>query len=71
MKFESPKKRILHEFEMMMGFEASAKKSYLKVAADPKIENQKAKETFARIAKEEQAHIGMVQKIIQIIETEL
>jgi rubrerythrin len=63
---EQNKKKIISEFQMMKDFELSAKDLYVKIAASPDVKQQ-IKDTFAKIAEDEQRHADIVQKIINIV----
>jgi rubrerythrin len=64
---ERNKKKIIGEFEMMKDFELSAKDLYIKIAASPDVKQQQIKDTFTKIAEDEQRHAEIVQKIIDIV----
>jgi rubrerythrin len=64
---EQNKKKIISEFQMMKDFELSAKDLYTKIATSPDVREQQIKDTFARIAEDEQRHAEIVQKIINIV----
>jgi rubrerythrin len=64
---EQNKKKLIGEFEMMRDFELTARDLYVKIAASPDVGEQQIKDTFARIAEDEQRHADIVQKIINII----
>lgn len=61
------KKEIISEFEMMKEFELTAKDLYIKIAGSPDVEQQQIKDTFAAMARDEQRHADIVQKIINIV----
>jgi rubrerythrin len=61
------KKKLIGEFEMMKDFELTAKDLYVKIVNSPDVEQQQIKDTFAKIAEDEQRHADIVQKIINII----
>ncbi len=65
------KSKIVGEFETMKSFEQSARDLYLRISSDPGIENQSIKNTFAKIAEDEQRHAEIVQKIINIVNNAL
>ncbi|MBW8039074.1 MAG: hypothetical protein FVQ85_03645 [Planctomycetes bacterium] len=65
------KDKIIGEFETMKSFEASTRDLYIKISSDPGIENQRIKNTFGKIAEDEQRHIELVQKIINIVNDSL
>jgi rubrerythrin len=64
---EQNKKKIISEFQMMKDFELSAKDLYTKIATSPDVREQQIKDTFARIAEDEQRHADIVQKVINIV----
>jgi rubrerythrin len=64
---EQNKKKIISEFEMMKDFELSTKDLYVKIAASPDVKQQQIKDTFTKIAEDEQRHAEIVQKIIDIV----
>jgi rubrerythrin len=64
---EQNKKKIIGEFQMMKDFELSAKDLYTKIASSPDVREQQIKDTFARIAEDEQRHADIVQKVINIV----
>jgi rubrerythrin len=65
------KKEIISEFEMMKDFELTAKDIYIKISNSPDVQQQQIRDTFARIAEDEQRHADIVQKIINIINNTL
>ncbi len=65
------KDKIISEFEMMKSFEVSARDLYVRISSDPGVENQRIKDTFAKIAEDEQRHADLVQKIIDIVNASL
>jgi rubrerythrin len=64
---EQSKKKIISEFEMMKDFELSTRALYIKIAASPDVKQQQIKDTFAKIAEDEQRHAEIVQEIINIV----
>ena len=60
------KEKIISEFKMMKEMELSARDLYAKIAGLPDVEQQ-VKITFATMAKDEQRHADLVQKIINIV----
>jgi rubrerythrin len=64
---ERNKKKLIGEFEMMKDFELTAKDLYIKIVNSPDVEQQQIKDTFAKIAEDEQRHADIVQKIINIV----
>lgn len=65
------KKKLLREFKMMEELEQSARDLYLKIAADPTVEDADIKTTFKNIAEDESRHIQIVRNILDIINTGL
>lgn len=65
------KEQLIKDFTFMRGFEVSAKDFYLKVANDESVENEEIKATFKNIAKDEDKHVKIMDKIIHLIETAL
>jgi len=61
------KKKIITEFEMMKDFEQSTRDFYIKISSHRDVEDQRVKDTFTRVAEDEQRHIQIVQKIINIV----
>jgi rubrerythrin len=64
---EQSKKKIIGEFQMMKDFELSVKDLYTKIVNSPDVKQQQVKDTFAKIAEDEQRHADIVQKIINIV----
>lgn len=65
------KKEIISEMEMMKDFELTARDLYIKIANSSDVQQQQIRDTFARMAEEEQGHADIVQKIINIINNTL
>ena len=61
------KKKLIYDFNLMKGFEQSARDFYTKIYTDAAVENQQIKDAFKRLAKDENQHAEIVQKIIDII----
>ncbi|OGZ76811.1 MAG: hypothetical protein A3G45_01675 [Candidatus Staskawiczbacteria bacterium RIFCSPLOWO2_12_FULL_37_15] len=61
------REKLLRYFQQMKGLEESSRDYYMKVALDPNFDNQKIKNTFERISKDEQRHADIVAKIISLI----
>ena len=68
---QQDKDKIIGEFETMMSFEASAWDFYIRISSDPRVEDESIKNTFKIIAKDEEQHIELVQKIIDIVNISL
>ncbi len=62
---------IITDFETMRSFEESARDFYLKVCADPKVQDEVTRKVFKRIADDEQKHVETVDKILGIIKNSL
>jgi rubrerythrin len=60
------KEKIISEFEMMKDFELAVKDLYIKITISPDVKEKRVKDTFAKIAEDEQRHADIVQKIINI-----
>jgi len=65
------KKKIIDELKTMQSFEVSARELYGRIAGDPRIEPQKVKDTFAKLAEDEQRHADLVGEIINIVNNAL
>jgi rubrerythrin len=65
------KGEIIGEMEMMKDFELTARDLYVKVANSPDVQQRQIRDTFANMAREEQEHADIVQKIINIIKNTL
>ena len=59
--------KIISEFETMKSFEASTRDLYIKISSDPGVEDRHIKDVFGKIAEDEQRHIELVQKIIDLV----
>jgi rubrerythrin len=68
---QQDKDKIISEFKMMKSFEESARDLYVRISSDPGVEDERIKNTFKIIAKDEQRHAELVQKIINIIQVSL
>lgn len=60
------KEKIIGEFEMMRDFELTIRDLYIRITKSPDVKEQQIKDTFAKIADDEQCHADIVQKIINI-----
>ena len=65
------KNKIIGEFETMKSFEASARDLYIRISSDPRVEDERIKNTFKMIAEDEQQHVELVQKVIDIVNVSL
>lgn len=61
------KENILAELDAMKCFEESACELYTEIACDGRLEEQKVKDVFARLAEDERRHAGLVQEIIELV----
>ena len=68
---QQDKDKIIGEFETMKSFEASARDLYIRISSDPRVEDERIKDTFKIIAEDEQNHVELVQKIIDIVNVSL
>ena len=64
---QQDKDRIIGEFETMKSFEESARDLYIRISSNPGVEDERIKNTFRIIAKDEQQHVELVEKIIDIV----
>ncbi len=60
------KEKIIDEFEMMKDFELTVRDLYVRIVNSPDVKDRKIKDTFVKIAADEQRHADIVQKIINI-----
>lgn len=65
------KKDLIDEFEIMESTEESARDLYLRICEDSHVRQSEFKQIFARIAEDEQHHMELVRKIINIIQNTL
>ncbi len=65
------KAELLHEFEEMAALEAQARDMYNRTAHDPSVQDATVRNVFAKISKEEEAHVKIVERIQQIIKNTL
>ena len=65
------REKLIKEFMLMRDFEVSARDYYLKIASESSVKNEELKKEFKNIAADEQKHIAIVDKIIDLIETSL
>ena len=68
---QQDKDRIIGDFQTTKSFEESARDLYVKISSDPSIRDQKIKDVFGKIAKDEQRHTEIVQQIINIVTNSL
>ena len=65
------KQKIVKDFEIMKGFETSTGKFYRDASSDPSVPEQQVRDTFLKIADDEDRHAEVVQKIINMINNTL
>lgn len=65
------KKDLIDEFEMMKSVEESSRDLYRRICEDSRVQQPELKKIFSRIADDEQRHIELVGKIINIIQNTL
>ena len=61
------KQKLLNEFETMKLIEQDAHDFYVKASQDPSVKDEKIRKCFSRIAEDEQYHIELVDRIINIL----
>lgn len=61
------KKQLIHEFETMKSIEQQAHDFYLKAAEDPIAADPRISDRLRQIAEDEQHHLELVGRIINII----
>lgn len=61
------KKKIVREFELMEGFELSARDFYRRISSDPHFGDQHITELFRNMADAEQRHADIVREIIELV----
>lgn len=65
------KEKLIQWFGQMKEIEKSAGDTYLKIALDPRVEDKEIEETFRIIALDEERHVEIVKRIINIITNNL
>ena len=65
------KKKLINEFRLMQDFERSARDQYLEMSEDPSVQQAGIQDEFKLISQEEDKHIKIVEKIIELIEKRL
>jgi len=61
------KQKLVSEFETMKMIEQDAHDFYVQVSQDRNVKDEKIKTCFSRIAEDEQYHIELVERIINIV----
>lgn len=61
------KKKIVQEFELMKGFELSARDFYSRISSDLQLGDEQLRETFKNMSEAEQRHSEIVQEIIDLV----
>ena len=65
------KEKLLHEFGTMKLLEQDAYDFYLKISQDPNVKDEKIRNSFSKIAEDEQHHTELVDQIINIVTNSL
>ena len=65
------KKKLIYDFRLMQDFERAARDQYLKMTEDPLVRKLEIQNEFRTIAQDENRHIAIVGKIIELIEKKL
>ena len=65
------KKKLIADFKLMQDFERSARDQYLKMSQDQAVQHLGMEDEFKLISGEEDRHIKIVERIIEIIEKKL
>lgn len=66
------KEKLIREFKLMKEFEKWAGDFYRQIASNPKLEDkEEVKRVFENTAKDENRHVFIIQKIINIISNNL
>lgn len=60
------KEEIFAELEFLKSFEAVTGRRYLRMCADERLKNKEVRDTFKKIAADEEHHAQLVQEIIDI-----
>jgi rubrerythrin len=61
------KRRIIREFELMEGFELSARDFYVRISSDPQLGDRQLREAFRNMSEAEQRHSEVVREIIDLL----
>ena len=61
------KQKTLSEFETMKLIEQNAHEFYLKASEDPRLTDERIRNCFGKIAQDENNHVALVDRIIDII----
>jgi len=61
------KQQLINEFETMKLIEQDARDFYIKASEDPDVKDEKVRNCFGRIARDEQHHVELVDKIINTL----
>ena len=64
-------KKIIADVEMMKGLELAAKDWYTKISPDQGLKGRAGEATPENVALDEQSHAGIVQEIIDIVNSAL
>ena len=66
-----PKERLIADFNLLKSFEQSARDFYAKVSSDPRVTDEEIRNVFKRTSDDEQRHVEIVQRIMNIINNAL
>jgi hypothetical protein len=61
------KSKIVREFELMEGFELSARDFYTRISSDPQLGDEQLREKFRSMSEAEQRHSEIVREIIDLV----
>ena len=61
------KQKLIGEFETMKMIEQDAHDFYAKVSQDPSVKDESVRNCFGSIARDEQHHVELVDRIINIL----
>jgi rubrerythrin len=64
---EMTKQKTLSEFETMKLIEQNAHEFYLKASENPNLADQRVCNCFGKIAEDEEHHVALVDRIINIL----
>ena len=62
------KAKIASELETMKSLELSARDLYTQIASDPRVDQEKIRNVFTKLAEDENRHAGLAQEIIDLLD---
>lgn len=65
------REKLATYFKEMQELEESARDYYMKVSLDSNFDDKEVKDTFNRIAEDEQKHADIISKVITLIENNI